>query len=340
MRSRFVVAVMIMVALLSVPAAAQAPQAPAKAWTPPRLPDGHPDLQGIWNYSTLTPVERPKDLADKPFFTEQEAAAYQKRLMQTRNVDLDRETAPTARGVVNGTVETADLANAYNEFWWDRGTQLVKTRRTSLVIDPPDGRIPPLTSEAKKKMALLDEANQRPAQGPEDRPVSERCIVRPNSGPPMTPTGYNNNFRLVQTPGYVVIFNEQIHDARIIPIDGRPHLPQNIRQWMGDSRGHWEGDTLVIETTNFTGKAPFRGSGENMHLVERFRRTDKDTLLYDFTVDDPQSFTRNWSGQIPMSPGPEHIFEYACHEGNYSLETTLSSARKLEAGQAAGKGSR
>ena len=156
----------------------------------------------------------------------------------------------------------------------------------------------------------------------------------------MTPTGYNNNFRLVQVPGYVVIFNEQIHDARIIPIDGRPHLAQNIRQWMGDSRGHWEGDTLVIETTNFTGKAPFRGSGENMHLVERFRRTDKDTLLYDFTVDDPQSFTRSWNGQIPMSPGPEHIFEYACHEGNYSLETTLSSARKLEAEQAAGKSSR
>jgi len=156
----------------------------------------------------------------------------------------------------------------------------------------------------------------------------------------MTPTGYNNNFRLVQTPGYVVIFNEQIHDARVIPIDGRPHLAQNIRQWMGDSRGHWEGDTLVVETTNFTGKAPFRGSGENMHLVERFRRTDKDTLLYDFTVDDPQSFTRSWSGQIPMSPGSEHIFEYACHEGNYSLETTLSSARKLEAEQAAGKGSR
>ena len=207
----------------------------------------------------------------------------------------------------------------------------MKTRRTSLVIDPPDGKIPPLTPEAKKRMALLDEANQRPAQGPEDRPVSERCIVRPNSGPPMTPTGYNNNFRLVQVSGYVVIFNEQIHDARIIPTDGRPHLPQNIRQWMGDLRGHWEGDTLVVETTNFTGKAPFRGSGEKMHLVERFRRTNKDTLLYDFTVDDPQSFTRSWSGQIPMSPGPEHIFEYACHEGNYSLETTLSSARKLEA---------
>src|SRR3989475_3542059 len=272
MKNRVVLTIGIILAFLtSFPLLAQAPKPPAKAWSPPRTADGHPDLQGIWNYSTLTPFERPRELADKPFFSEQEAAAYAKRA--SRNVDLDRETAPTSRGVVNGTVETADLANAYNEFWWDRGTQLVTTRRTSLVIDPPDGRIPPLTPEAKKKMALLDEANQRPAQGPEDRPVSERCIVRPNSVPPMTPTGYNNNFRLVQTPGYVVIFNEQIHDARIIPIDGRPHLAQNIRQWMGDSRGRWEGETLVVETTNFTGKAPFRGSGENMHLVERFRRT-------------------------------------------------------------------
>src|SRR5438093_7132446 len=150
MKIRFALGIMITIALLSIPAAGQAPKAPAAAWTPPRMPDGHPDLQGIWNYSTLTPIERPKELGNKEFFTEQETAAYQKRLMQTRNVDLDRETAPTARGVVNGTVETADLANAYNEFWWDRGTQLVKTRRTSLVIDPPDGRIPPLTPEAKK----------------------------------------------------------------------------------------------------------------------------------------------------------------------------------------------
>src|SRR5215467_14313016 len=286
-------------------AAAQAPKAPAKAWTAPRMPDGHPDLQGIWTYSTLTPIERPKELADKAFFTEQEAAAYQKRLMQSRNVDLDRETAPTARGIVNGTVETADLANAYNEFWWDRGTGLVKTRRTSLVIDPPDGRIPPLTPEAKKRIALLDEANQRPAQGPEDRPVSERCIVRPNSGPPMTPTGYNNNFQLIQAPGYVVIFNEQIHDARIVPMDGRPHLPQAVHQWMGDSRGHWEGETLVIDTTNLSDKANFRGSSENMHLVERFTRTDPDTLLYEFTVNDPQSFAKPWTGQIPMRRSQE-----------------------------------
>ena len=323
MRNQFAVAIVI-VFLGSMPAIAQ-------------KVDVHPDMQGIWTYSTLTPMERPRELAGKEFLSEQEAAAYEKRLIQSRNVDLDRETAPTARGIVNGSVETADLANAYNEFWWDRGTKLVKTRRTSIVIDPPDGKIPALTPQAKKRMAALEEANERPAQGPEDRPVSERCIVRPNSGPPMTPTGYNNNFRLIQTPGYVVILNEQIHDARIIPTDGRPHLPQNVRQWMGDSRGHYEGKTLVVETTNFTGKANFRGSGENMHLVERFTLTDPGTLLYEFTVNDPESFTRSWTGQIPMTKGPEHIYEYACHEGNYSLATTLSSARALEKSEEASK---
>lgn len=158
----------------------------------------------------------------------------------------------------------------------------------------------------------------------------------------MTPTGYNNNVQLIQAQGFVVIFNEQIHDARIIPMDGRPHLPQNVRQWMGDSRGRWEGDTLVVDTTNFTGKTNLRGSGENMHLVERFTRTDPDTLLYEFTVDDPQSFTKRWTGQIPMTISRDRIYEYACHEGNYSLFTTLNSARALEKsdGEAAKKESR
>jgi hypothetical protein len=289
-----------------------------------------PDLQGIWNYSTLTPLERPPQLAGKAFFSPEEAAAYEKGALKNRNVDDNRETTPTARGVVNGTVETEDLASAYNEFWWDRGTKVVKTRRTSLVIDPPDGRIPALTPEARKKMAELDEKNSRLAEGPEDRPLSERCITRPNTGPPMVPTGYNNNFQLIQIPGYVVIFNEQIHDARIIPMDGRPHLPQTVRQWMGDSRGHWEGTTLVIDTTNFNNKATFRGSGEDMHLVERFTRTDPDTLLYEFTVSDPKSFTKTWTGQIPMTRSRETIFEYACHEGNYSMFTTLGGARSLE----------
>ena len=271
MKYRFVASTIVIAVVLlcsaSMRISAQAPARPAKAWTAPRTADGHSDLQGTWNYSTLTPMERPRELAGKAFFTEQEAADYEKRSQQNRNVDNNRETTPTSRGVVNGSVETEDLASAYNEFWWDRGSKIVSTRRTSIVIDPADGKIPSLTPQAQNRMAVLNQANERLAEGPEDRPLSERCIVRPNSGPPMTPTGYNNNFQLIQAPGYVVIFNEQIHDARIVPMDARPHLPQSVRQWMGDSRGHWEGDTLVIDTTNFTDKANFRGSGENLHLV-------------------------------------------------------------------------
>jgi hypothetical protein len=328
MKHRFLA---IMVATLaSMPVAAQAPKAAAKVWTPPRTANGQPDLQGIWNYSTLTPLERPRELAGKAVFSEDEAAEFEKRALQNRNVDNNRQTTATARGLVNGTPETEDLASAYNEFWWDRGTRIVGTRRTSLIVDPPDGRIPPLTPQAQKRMAALAVANERLAQGPEDRPLSERCIVRPNSGPPMTPTGYNNNFQLVQIPGYVVIFNEQIHDARIIPMSGRPHLPQNVRQWMGDSRGRWDGNTLVVDTTNFTDKTNFRGSGENMHLVERFTRLDPDTLLYEFTVDDPQSFTKPWTAQLTVTRTQDRIYEYACHEGNYSMFSTLSGARALE----------
>jgi hypothetical protein len=334
MKNRFLLSAAL-VAFMSIPIAAQAPKAPApasKAWKPARTVDGQPDLQGIWNYSTITPVERPRELADKAFFTAEEAAQFEKRSMVTRNVDLNRETTVTARGVINGTEETEDLAAAYNEFWWDRGTKVVGSRRTSLVVDPPDGRIPALTPQAQKRTAAIALANQRLAEGPEDRPLSERCIVRPNSGPPMLPGGYNNNFLLVQTPGYVMIFNEQIHDARIIPMDGRPHLPKNVRQWMGDSRGRWDGNTLVVDTTNFTGKTNFRGSGENMHLVERFTRVDAGTLLYEFTVNDPESFTKPWTAQIPMSKTDEPIYEYACHEGNYSMFTTLNGARSLEKG--------
>jgi hypothetical protein len=314
----------------SIPAAAQAPKTPVKAWNLPRMPDGHPDLQGKWNFSTLTPLERPRELAGKEFLSEQEAAEFEKRALGTRNVDVNRESKPTARGLVNGTVETEDLANAYNEFWWDRGTKVISTRRTSLIVDPPDGRLPALTSQAQRRMAAADELNQGLAKGPEDRPLSERCILRPNSGPPMVPAGYNNNIQLMQIPGYVVIFNEQIHDARIVPTDGRPHLPQSVRQWMGDSRGRWEGDTLVVETTNFSSKTTFRGSGENLQLVERFKRTAPDTLLYEFTVNDPQSFAKTWTAQIPMQRTDEAIYEYACHEGNYSMFSTLSGARALE----------
>jgi hypothetical protein len=291
-----------------------------KNWTPPRTPDGQPDLQGIWSNATITPLERPDEVAGKSALTEKEAAEYEKEVVQRTNVDR-RE------GIV-GT--EADVARAYNNFWYDRGTKTVGTRRTSLIVDPPDGKIPPLTTEAQRRVADHDLRRARPAEGPEDRSLSERCILWQTAGPPMLPSGYNNNYRIVQNRGYVMIFNEMIHDARIIPLDGRPHLPQNIRLWMGDSRGHWEGDTLVIDTTNFTDKTAFRGASEKLHLVERFTRVDPETLLYSFTVDDPSAFAKPWTAEITSARAAGPIFEYACHEGNYGMEGLLKGARATE----------
>ncbi|PYS35123.1 MAG: hypothetical protein DMG14_27710 [Acidobacteria bacterium] len=284
--------------------------------------DNQPDLQGIWTNGTITPLERPRELEGKAFFTPDEAAEYEKQMRERNNGDRR-----------DGNAE-ADLAIGYNDFWWDRGTKVVSTRRTSLIMDPPDGRMPPLTAEAQKRAAARAEARRlHPADGPEDLSLTDRCIARP--GPPMVPAGYNNNHQIVQTAEYVIIFSEMMHDARIIPLSVRPHLPQNVRQWFGDSRGRWEGNTLVVETTNFTDKTNFRGSGQNLRLIERFTRVDPDTLLYQFTVDDPQSFQRPWSAEIPMKRAKGPIFEYACHEGNYSIVNTLSAARAEEKAAAA-----
>ena len=267
----------------------------------------------------MTPLERPADLAGKEFFTEAEAAAYEKQARQRNDADRRDSNAE------------ADLAVGYNAAWWDRGTNIVSTRRTSLIVDPRDGRVPSLTSDAQQKAAVRAEARRlHPADGAESTSLADRCIVRGTAVPPMLPAGYNNNYQIVQTPEHVVILVEMIHDARIIPLDARPHLSKKIRQWLGDSRGRWEGRTLVVETTNFTDKTNFRGSGENLHVVERFTRVDEDTLLYQFTVDDPQSFTRPWSGEIPMKKAAGPLFEYACHEGNYSMENTLSTVRDEE----------
>ena len=292
---------------------------PQAGWTPPRMADGHPDLQGIWTNSTLTPLERPRELGDKAFFTEQEAAEYEKLARERNNADRRDNNAE------------ADLAIGYNDAWWDRGTRIVSTRRTSVVVDPPDGRIPALTPEAQRKAALRAEARAlRPSDGPEDRTLADRCIVRANTGPPMLPAGYNNNYQIFQTPEQVVVLIEMIHDARVIPLTKRPPLSGSIRQWLGDSRGRWEGDTLVVETTNFTDRTNFRGSGEHLRVIERFTRVAEDTLLYRFTVDDPHSFTRPWSGEIPMKKTEGPVFEYACHEGNYSMENILSAERLEE----------
>ena len=304
----------------------------AKTWSPPRTPDGQPDLQGIWTNATITPLERPAELAGKEFFTEAEAAEYAKEVIARTNADRR-----------DGTPE-ADVGRAYNNFWWDRGTNVVKTRRTSLIVDPPDGKIPPLTPEGQKRQTERVARNKgHEFDGPENRPLGERCVIWASTGPPTLPTAYNNNLQIVQTPGYVMVLIEMIHDARVIPLDGRPHLPQSVRQWKGDSRGHWEGDTLVVETTNFTDKNPFRGASENMRLMERFRRVDADTLMYQFTVDDETSFTKAWTAEIPLNKTAGPIFEYACHEGNYAMSGGLGGARveeKKAAEEAAKQGSR
>jgi len=304
----------------------------AKKWTPPRTPDGQPDFQGYWDTATLTPLERPQEFAGKEFMTEREASEYEKHTLEEANSDRRDGGAQ------------ADLQRNYNEFWRDRGTTVVATRRTSLIVDPPDGKVPPLTPEAQKKKAAMGGGvgpeglrflsaalsaarPPRPPSGPEDLPLRIRCISRDL---PMIPTPNNNFLQIVQGAGYVAIFQEMMHEARIIPLDGRPHLDSKIRGYMGDSRGRWEGNTLVIDTTNFIGTDNAYGADESMHLTERLTRTDPNTIMYQFTVDDPTAFTRRWSGEMSIKKTNEPVEEYACHEGNYAMESILGGARAEE----------
>jgi hypothetical protein len=331
--------VIVGVAVSSIPAAAQT--APRTAW-------GQPDLQGVWDFRTITPLQRPEHLADQEFLTEEEAANIEQEAAD-RDARLWEQGA--RRTDVGGNV------GAYNNFWMDQGLKAVGTRRTSLIVDPPDGRLPPLRPGAVEQVGSGSEdvPGHRPvrfrvggigADGPEDRGLGVRCLLGFNSGPPMMPSAYNNNMQLFQTAAYVVILNEMVHDARIVPLDRQPHLPENVRQWMGDARGHWDGDTLVVETTNFTNKTPsFNptitssvGTGETLTLIERFRRVDADTLLYEYTVDDPTTFTRAFTAVIPMRKSDAPIFEYACHEGNYGMEGILAGGRAED--RAAAQGSR
>jgi hypothetical protein len=299
-------------ALIIAMAALCAGQTPS--WTAPRRPDGQPDLQGIWNTTTITPLERPKEFAQKQILTADEAAAYEQRVVSRRDAEPD------------GPDSVADPA-----VWWERGTKVVSTRRTSLVVDPPDGRVPSLTAEAQKRMQdSRAETRRHPADGPQDRSLQERCLLSNGTGPPMLPGPYNNDYQIVQTPGYVMILIEMIHDVRIIPLDGRPHLAQDVRLWMGDSRAHWEGESLVVDTTNFTDKTHYRGSDQNLRLVERFTRTGPETILYQFTVDDPTAFTKPWTAEIPMQATVGPIYEFACHEGNRAMENMLRNARAEE----------
>jgi hypothetical protein len=308
----------------------------ASAWTPPRTADGQPDLQGVWDYRTITPLERPRELGTKEFFTAEEAQKFEQDENRRQNRDLiDPE--------VGGLNYPAGGVIPYNEFWYDRGDQLAG-RRTSLIVDPPDGRLPAWTPEGQKMAderaaARRDDQLGRPkADSWEDRPLQERCILGLNAGPPMTPGAYNNNVQLLQTPGYVVILNEMVHSARIVPLDGRPH--SGIRQWKGESRGRWEGDTLVVDTINFKRETNVPGTSANTRLTERFTRTGPSTLLYEFTVDDPTMWTRPWKAVVPMVSTDVPVYEYACHEANYAMAGILAGAREAEKAAAAKKGPR
>jgi hypothetical protein len=294
-----------------------------------KTPWGDPDLQGVWSNQTLTPLERPAEFAAKTHLSAAEAAEYEARLRKQNDADIRQP----------GTLR--DVGTAYNAFWWDRGDSIVPDRRTSLIIDPPDGRVPELTPAAKARIAADREANRRESQfpaGPEDFDVYSRCIIR--GALPRLSTGYNNNYQIVQTPGYVAILQEQMHETRIIPLTKTPHAPGSVRQWLGDSRGRWDGDALVVETTNFTDAArgsTFMGATRNMHLVERFRRVDADTIDYRFTVTDPETWARPWTAAVPWHKPDGMLYEYACHEGNYGLENTLRAARALEKEKAQAK---
>ena len=294
--------------------------APATATETPsfRTPDGHPDLQGYWTNATVTPLERPKELGTKAFFTPEEAAAYEKRQLAVPE--------PTGKGTY------ADVHYNMAQFGLEKSQgKLAENIRTSLITAPPDGRLPAMLPEAVKRNAERVAANKgHEFDGPENRGLAEQCIIWPNEGPPMMPVGYNSNLQIVQGPGYVAILQEMIHDVRMIPTDGRPHIASNIRQWMGDSTGHWEGDTLVVDTTNFTDRTAFRGSSGNLHVVERFRRVDATTVDYSFTVSDPDTWAQPWSADIPMTAIQGPIYEYACSEGNYGMANNLSGARAEE----------
>ena len=333
----YVLTLMGLLMLAVVPAAGQATKA---TWTPPRTPDGQPDLQGVWTNNSVTPLQRPKELGAKEFYTDTELAELQKQQRERlkRDYDEGEGQAPSNHSGIAGA-PADDVHYDFAQFGLDRLQSTVAwNRRTSLIVGP-EGTIPSLTAEAKKK---LDEAEAKEKghefDSAEHRPLEARCIARASVGPPLLPTGYNSNLQIVQGSGYVVIEAEEIHDVRVIPLDGRAHLPKNIRQWLGDSVGHWEGNTLVIDTTNFTDRTPFPGA-QNLHVTERITRIDEDTILYQFTVEDPGMWTKPWSGEVPIKKIRGQIYEYACHEANYGLENTLRGARAAEAQAAAKKAS-
>ncbi len=315
-------------ALAPVSAAGQSPDAPE----PPRTPWGQPDLQGIWDFRTITPLQRPEDRGDQEFLTEEEAASLEQAAVDRALRLWEAEARRTEAG---GNV------GGYNNFWMDQGTKPIETRRTSLIVDPQNGRLPELSAVGQQRTdARRAYLAEHPADSYIDRNTSDRCIVGFNAGPPITPLAYNQNMQLFQTPDLVVIYTEMVHTPRMVPLDGRPALDADIRLWSGDSRGRWEGDTLVIETANFNHQRQWiplgaagagMGTTADMTLVERIRRVDGDTLEYTFTVTDPETWSSPWTASIPMQRTDAPLFEYACHEGNYSMVGILAGERMEEA---------
>ena len=330
-------------AVVSLAQAQTAPQtAPAKAkvdakatrqtWTPPRAADGHPDLQGYWANNTATPLERPKELAGRAYLTDAETAALKKKAGELFNGHGDAAFGDTvfqtALANVNGTKagfkSTDGETGDYSSVWtvqreWDN--------RTSLITDPPDGRIPALTPEGQKRLDANTAALKRVPEGPQDRALQERCITY---GSPQLVAGYQSLYQIVQSPTSVAVMTEMIHDTRVIPLDGHPHLPPAVQQWFGDSRGHWEGDTLVVDTTNYKPRAFRSVSSEKLHVTERLSRSGPETVKYEITIDDPGTWTKPWSLMVPLKHSTEPIFEYACHEGNIGMVGILAGARAEE----------
>ena len=295
----------------------------------PRTSDGHPDFRGVWTSATIVPLERPAELKDKEFYTEQEAAEYAKKMLSRSTWERLGSQAPEHYNM--------------SQYGLDVGQEkMALSLRTSMIVGP-DGRIPPLTPEAQKRNAERAARNRgHQFDSYENRPLQERCLMYSSEGPPMTPWTFNSNLQIIEAPGHVVVLQEMIHSARIIPMDGSPHLPAGIRQWMGDPRGRWEGQTLVVDTTNFSDKTSFHGSTAGLHVEERFTLLDRDTIVYRFTVEDPATWVRPWTAELRLARINSPIYEFACHEGNLGLADTLSGARAKDraAEEAARKGSK
>ena len=309
------------VVLVAWPVLTMAQDVPQTTW-------GAPDLQGVWDFRTITPLERPENLGDKAFLTQEEAAQREQGAVDRATRLWDSEARRTEAG---GNV------GGYNNFWMDQGTNVIGTRRTSLIIDPPNGRLPEATETGRARAAANrgSFSSDLPASYT-DLSNSDRCLMGFNAGPPITPAAYNQNVQLFQTPDHLVMLTEMVHTVRVIPLDGTPPLVEGLRQLSGDSRGHWEGKTLVVETANFEARRDWRGSTEGMRLIERFTRVDADTLEYEFTVTDPGTWDAPWTVNLPMRRNEFQMFEYACHEGNYSMEAMLGGARadeRAEGGQ-------